>query len=175
MVIKSEQLADLQKKGLEAAAHLVQLSIENSQRVVEIQVATAKALFTDSVNSAKALSSVKDVQQAVEVRTRYAQDTAEKVLNAAREITEVAAQTQAEVGKLVGEQLTSSGAEVLNTFQKLFKGLPVVDQGAFNVFQNAVENTRVAFEQAARASTEAFQNFSNAATTTIAAPAKGRK
>ncbi|GHT87174.1 hypothetical protein FACS1894116_10830 [Betaproteobacteria bacterium] len=162
MVTKPEQLADLQKKGLEVAAHLVQLSIENSQRVVEIQVSTAKALFADGVNSAKALSTVKDAQQAVELRTRYAQSTAEKVLAAAREITEVATQAQVEAGKLVGEQLTTSGAEVLGAFQALFKGLPVADASALNVFQSAIDNTRAAFEQAARASSDAFQAFSQA-------------
>jgi phasin family protein len=166
MVAKPEQLADLQKKSLEAAAHLVQLSIENAQRVVEIQVTTAKSLFADSVSSAKALSNAKDAQQVVEVRTRYAQSTAEKVLSAAREISEVAAQAQAELGRVVGDQLTSSGAEVLDAFQKLFKGLPIADPSTLNVFQNAIENTRTAFEQAARASTEAFQTFTQSATAT---------
>ncbi|MBS0553745.1 MAG: phasin family protein, partial [Proteobacteria bacterium] len=37
MAGKQEQMNELQKKNLEAAMRLAQLSIENSQRIMEIQ------------------------------------------------------------------------------------------------------------------------------------------
>ena len=37
MASKQEQLNELQKKNLEAAMRLAQMSIENSQRIMEIQ------------------------------------------------------------------------------------------------------------------------------------------
>ncbi|MDR2689289.1 MAG: phasin family protein [Azoarcus sp.] len=169
MVTKSSQVNEIQKKGLDVAKQLAELSIENSKRVVEIQVATAKAVFEDGVNNAKALSGVKDPQQALELRARYAQETAEKMFAAAREITEVAAQAQAEVGKLVGEQLTFSGSEILLAFQQLFKGLPVADQSVLGALQSTLNNAQSAVEQMTRASTEVFQALTQSST------GKGRK
>lgn len=157
---KQDQFNELQKKNLEAAMRLAQLSIENSQRVMEIQVSTAKALFEEGVQNAKALSSIKDPKQAVELRTQYAQTTTEKMLSCAREIAEITTRTQAEVGKLVGEQLTTGSADVFEAMQKLFKGMPITDQNAMGAMQTAMDTTRAAFEQMTRASAEAFQAFS---------------
>lgn len=159
MAAKTEQINELQKKSIDAAVQLAQLSIENTQRVIEIQVAVAKSLFEDSVNNAKALSGIKDPQEAVQLRTRFAQNTAEKVFAGAREIAEVATKAQSQVSKLVGEQFTSSSTEVLDAIQQLFKGLPMGDQGAMSAIQNTLNTTRTAVEQLARASTEAFQAF----------------
>ncbi|MDR2260879.1 MAG: phasin family protein [Azoarcus sp.] len=159
MAAKLEQINDLQKKGLEAAVQLAQLSIENTQRVIEIQVAVAKSLFEDSIKNAKDLSSAKDAQEAVQLRTRFAQNTAEKVFAGAREIAEIATQAQAEVGKFVGEQLTVGSHEVFGAIQNLFKGLPIADQDTLNAIQSTLNTTRVAVEQMTRASSEAFQAF----------------
>ncbi len=160
MTSKQEQMNELQKKNLEAAMRLAQLSIENSQRIMEIQVSTAKALFEQGVSNAKALATVKDPKEVVELRTQYAQATTEKMLSCAREIAEVATRTQTEVGKLVGEQLTTGSQDVFDAMQKMFKGMPITDQNAMSAMQTAMDTTRAAFEQMTRASAEAFQAFS---------------
>lgn len=165
---KQDQFNELQKKNLEAAMRLAQLSIENSQRVMEIQVATAKSLFEEGVQNAKALASIKDPKQAVELRTQYAQTTTEKMLSCAREIANITTRTQAEVGKLVGEQLSTGSHDVFESMQKMFQGMPITDQNALNAMQTAMDTTRSAFEQMARASTEAFQAFTQSG-------GKGRK
>jgi phasin family protein len=165
---KQDQFNELQKKNLEAAMRLAQLSIENSQRVMEIQVSTAKTLFEEGVQNAKALSTVKDPKEVVELRTQYAQATTEKMLACARAIAEITSRTQAEVGKLVGEQLTTGSHDVFEAMQKMFKGIPITDHNAMGAMQTAMDTTRAAFEQMTRASAEAFQAFTQGA-------GKGRK
>lgn len=155
-----QQFNEVQKKSLEAAVQLAQLSIENTQRVIEVQVAVAKSLFEDSVNNAKALSGMKDPQEAVQLRARFAQNSAEKVFAGAREITEIATKAHAQIGKLVGEQLTNSSTEAFEVIQKMFQGLPITDEGTMNAIQNTLNTTRTAVEQLTRASSEAFQAFS---------------
>ena len=159
---QQDQFNELQKKNLEAAMHLAQLSIENSQRIMEIQVNTAKSLFEEGVENAKAITAAKDPKQALELRTHYAQVSTEKMLACAREIAEITARTQAEFGKLVGEQLSTGGSDVFEAMQKMFKGMPMTDQNALGAMQSAMETTRNAFEQMTRASTEAFQAFTQA-------------
>lgn len=159
MAASKQDFNELQKKNLEAAMRLAQLSIENSQRVMELQVATAKSLFEEGVQNAKALSAVKDPKQVVELRTQYAQATTEKMLSCAREIAEITTRTQAEVGKLVGEQLSTGSHDVFDAMQKMFKGMPITDQNAMGAMQTAMDTTRAAFEQMTRASADAFQAF----------------
>ncbi len=157
---KTEQLNELQRKNIEAAMRLAEMSIENSQRIMELQVTTAKALFEDGVNNAKAMTSTQDPQDLLRLRTQYAQSTTERMLACAREIAEVASQSQSEVGKMVSEQLTSGGQDVFEAFNKMFTGMPITDQNAMGAIQGAMDTARAAFEQMTRASTEAFQAFS---------------
>ena len=159
MASKQEQLNELQKKNLEAAMRLAQMSIENSQRIMEIQDNTAKRLFEEGVHNAKALSAAKDPQGAMEMRASYAQRTTEEMLACARQIAEITASTQAEFGRLVGEQLSSGSTDMFEAMQKMFTGMPIADQNALGAMQTAMDTTRAAFEQMTRASSQAFQAF----------------
>ena len=159
---QEQQFNEIQKKNLEAAMRLAQLSIENSQRIMELQVGTAKSLFEEGVANAKALSSVKDPAEALSLRTSYAQSTTEKMLSCAREIAELTAKTQAEVGKMVTEQLTGGGQDVVESFQKLFKGIPIGDHNAMGNIQGALDTARAAYEQITKASADAFAAFTKA-------------
>ena len=159
MAVKPEQFNEIQKKNLDAAMRLAQLSIENSQRLMELQVTTAKSLFEEGVNNAKAIAAAKDPQTAMELRTQFAQSSTEKMLACAREMAELTTRAQAEVGKLVSEQLSAGSQDVFEAMQKMFQGMPISDQNAKTAIQTAMDTTRNAFEQMTRASTEAFQMF----------------
>jgi phasin family protein len=158
---QAEQLNELQRKNIEAAMRLAEMSIENSQRIMELQVATAKALFEDGVNNAKAMTTTQDPQDLLRLRTEYAQATTERMMACAREIAEVAAQSQSEVGKMVSEQLTAGGADVFEAFNKMFSGMPITDQNAMGAIQGAMDTARAAFEQMTKASTDAFKAFTD--------------
>ncbi|BAL24148.1 phasin family protein [Azoarcus sp. KH32C] len=159
MASKQDQFNELQKKNFEAAMRLAQLSIENSQRIMELQVATAKSLFEEGVENAKAQSAAKDPNELLNLRSQYAQSTAEKMLGCARELAELTTRAQTELGKLVGEQLSSGGKDVFEAMQKMFSGMPISDQNAMTAIQSAMDTTRAAFDQMTRASAEAFQTF----------------
>jgi phasin family protein len=164
MASKQDQFNELQKKNFEAAMRLAQLSIENSQRIMELQVATAKSLFEEGVENAKAQSAAKDPNELLNLRSQYAQSTAEKMLGCARELAELTTRAQTELGKLVGEQLSSGGKDVFEAMQKMFSGMPISDQNAMTAIQSAMDTTRAAFDQMTRASAEAFQMFTQQGT-----------
>ncbi len=159
---QDNQMNELHRKNLEAAMRLAQLSIENSQRIMELQVNTAKSLFEDGVYNAKALGNVRDPQSMVELRTQFAQNATEKMLACAREMAELSNRTQTEIGKLVGQQLTSGSQDVFDAMQKMFQGMPITDQNAMTALQTAMDTTRLAFDQMTKASTDAFQMFNQA-------------
>jgi phasin family protein len=166
MTTQTEHLSEVQQKNLEAAMRLAQLSIESSQRIMGLQVETAKAMFEDGMKNAKAIASAQDPKSALELRTDYARSTTEKMIAAARSITEIATQTQAEFGKVVGSQLKVGSQEMAEAVQKMFSFNPSAGQAvqtAMGSLQQAMDMARGAFDQITRVSTDAFENISKAA------------
>lgn len=156
-----EPLTEIQARSLDAAMKLAQLSIENSQRIMELQITTARALFDDGVSNSQALAGAHDPREAMALRSQFAQASTEKMLACARQIAEITASTQAEVGRMVTQQLSSGSNEMMEAMQKVFKGMPIADSGALGAFQTALDTTRAAFDQITRVSQEAFANFSH--------------
>lgn len=163
MVTRNDQLNELQRKNLDAAMRLAQLSIENSQRIMALQVETAKALFDEGMRNAREMAEARNPGKAMELRTHFAQATTEKMLGCARRIAEISSETQAEFGRLVGQHLTSGSHEVLAALQNALSGMPVADHNASSAIQSAMDTARAAFDQMSRASSEAFSTFSSAA------------
>ena len=156
MVAKPEQFSELHRKNMEAAMRLAQMSIENSQRIVTLQVEVAKTLFQDSVDNAKALATAKDPQQAVNLRTQYTQGTTQKMIDAAREIAEIGNASRTEFSRLMTEQLASGSKDMMEAFQSFFGSLPGQNGNVVTAMQQAMDKANKAFEQIAEASASAF-------------------
>jgi len=152
MATKPEQFSELHRKNMEAAMKLAQMSIENSQRIVTLQVDVAKALFQDSVDNAKALAAAKDPQQAVTLRTHYTQETAQKMIEAARAITEIGNASRSEFSRLLSEQLASGSKDMMEAFQSFFGALPGQNTQVMETMQQAMAKANKAFEQISQAS-----------------------
>ncbi len=159
MVTKNDQFGDTQRKGLDAAMQIAQLSIENSQRVMALQVETAKSLFEESVKNAKALAAVKDPREAMELRAEYARATTERMMDTARQIAQMTTEAHSQFGKMWGAQLTGGSTEMMESWQKMFSFNPAsgqIAQTAMGSLQQAIDMARGAFDQITAASTDAF-------------------
>jgi len=171
MVTKPEQFSELHRKNMEAAMKLAQMSIENSQRIISLQVDAAKKMFQDSVDSAKALTSIKDPQEAVALRTRYTQETAQRMMETARQIAEVGNASRAEFSHLLTEQLASGSKDMAETFKSFFSVLPGQNAKVMETMRQAMATANSAFEQIAEASAAALSTADSAG----AKPAKKKK
>ncbi|MDD5175607.1 MAG: phasin family protein [Sterolibacterium sp.] len=164
MATKTEQFSELNRKNMEAAMKLAQMSIDNSQRIMAIQVDAAKKLFQESVESAKALASIKDPQQAIALRTQYAQVTAQQMIETARQISEIGNASRTQFSHMLTEQLTNGSKDMMETFQTFFTSLPGPSGNVVETMQKAMANATEAFEQIAQASATAFGNTGDKAT-----------
>lgn len=161
MIKKAEEtVATMQKKNLDSAMRLAQLSIENSQRILQLQMQTAKDMFEDGVSNVQSLSQIKTPQEAMELRARYAQSAAEKMLATSRNIAEITSEVQAEMSKLVSQQLTSGSQDLMEAMQGFMKGMPLNSHAAAEAMQTTFENARKTLEQVAKASSDAFNAVS---------------
>jgi len=163
MVGKTENFTELNRKNMEAAMRLAQLSIENSQRVMALQSELARELFQQGVENAKAQTTAKDPQEVLRLRNLYAQETAQKMMAAAQKVAEIGNDARTEFSHMLTEQLASGSQEMIDAFQGFFKTMPGQNANAMEVMQQAVATAKSAFEQIAQASTAAFGSMSDMA------------
>lgn len=162
MTVKPEQFSEIHRKNMEAAMKLAQMSIENSHRIIALQVDAAKKLFKESADSAKALSSLKDPQDAVALRTQYTQDTAQMMMETARQIAEIGNASRTEFSRMMTEQLASGSKDMIDTFQSFFSTLPGHNSNVLETMQQAMATANSAFEQIAKASAAGFETSKRA-------------
>lgn len=157
MTIKPEQFSELHRKNMEAAMKLAQMSIENSHRIIALQVDAAKRMFMESAESAKALGTVKDPQEAVALRTQYTKDTAQMMMETARQIAEIGNASRTEFSHMMTEQMASGSKDLMETFQSFFSTLPGQNNNVMETMQKAMATANSAFEQIAKASAATFE------------------
>ncbi len=152
---------EIQRKNMEAAMRLAQLSIENSQRIMALQSQLARELFEESVEQARAQAGAKDPQDLMALRAKYAQETTQKMIEAARQIAEIGNGARMEFSRLLTEQLAAGSHDVVDAFQSFFKALPAQNANVLETLQQAMANANAAFEQMARASQGVFETVSD--------------
>lgn len=153
----NEQFGEIQRRNLDAAMRLAQLSIENAQRIMGLQTELAQSLLNDSMASAKAQAEARDGQEVFTLRTRYAQETSQKLIETASRMADIGNEARVEFSRLLTEQLASGNKEMATAFQSFIQTLPGGNQQILEAVQQAVSNANKAFDQivtAASASVE---------------------
>jgi phasin family protein len=165
MYSKSEQITELQRQQLETSSKLAQLSLDNSQRILALQIETTKKLFQDGIENAKAMTEIRDIQQAVALQTRFAQETAQTMIETLRQIAEIGNASRDELTQTLSAQFSNGGKEMTGSFQSLFNTFP----GAFQAFPGGPSgNLLDAMKQAMTTASSAMEQFTKATTTSFA-------
>lgn len=152
----TNEFSEIQRKNMEAAMRLAQISIENSQRIMELQSQLARELFEHSVEQAKLQANSKDPQDIVKLRAQYAQETTQKMIHAAQEVADIGNSARVEFSRLLTEQLAAGSHDLVDAFQSFFKSLPGQNTSFLEVMQQAMSNANNAYEQMRKAATAAF-------------------
>jgi phasin family protein len=166
------EFGEIQRKNMEAAMRLAQISIDNSQRIMELQSQLARHLFENSVEQAKMQASSKDPQDIVKLRAQYAQETTQKMIEAAQQVAEIGNSARVEFSRLLTEQLAAGSQDVVDAFQSFFKALPGQNTSMLETMQQAMNNANKAFDQMSRAAASAFES---SADMTKKSSARGKK
>src|SRR4029453_10889452 len=68
----TEQFAELNKANVAQATKLAALAIENTEKLMRLNLSAAKTALAQGVEGAQAAAAIKDVQDLVTLRTKYA-------------------------------------------------------------------------------------------------------
>jgi phasin family protein len=163
-----EQFAALNKANLEAAARFANVAFGGAERLVEIQLKAAKAALADGVDSAKTLSTIKDLQQFADVKDTVAQPAFEKAAEYVKSVYDVATETQAEFGKLIEQQFAAFNKQVVVALDKMAESAPAGSEVGISALKSALVTGNAAYENLSKAA----KQFNDTAKTNLEAAAK---
>lgn len=174
-----EQLIALNKANLEVAMKFAGVAIEGAEKVIDLQLKAAKTAFADSFEGAKALASVKDLQQFAALKDSLAQPSLEKATAYARSLYDVATETQAEFGKLVEVQVADFNKELVTGLDKMVKTAPAGSEvgvaalkSAIAAVNSAYDNLTKVAKQFAQATQSNLEAAASQATASVKKPSK---
>lgn len=153
--MKSNQLNELQQKNLETYMKLAQISFDNTQRLMALQMDVARKLFEDGLANAKAQAKTasKDPQQALNLQSQYAQESTQAIMDATRQLAELCNASYGECAQLLTEQYASGNKDMATSMQSLFADLPGQNSNLMENMNQVMSTFTNAFEQFAKAST----------------------
>jgi len=141
-----EQFMQLGKSSIEAALSVANITLQGAERLVGLQLKTAKEALDEGMRSAKALSDVKNVQDLIALQSTTAQPGIEKALAYSRSLYEVASETQSQINKVLEDRMAKVSGEFVAAMDKAVKNAPAGSESAMAAFKSAVAAASSAYE-----------------------------
>jgi len=156
-----EQLVALNKANLEMAMKFAGVALQGAERILDLQLKAAKTAFADSVENAKTIAAVKDLQQLAALKDSMAQPSIEKATAYAKSVYDVTTATQAEFGKLVEEQVSEFNKQVVTALDKIVKTAPAGSEVGIAALKSGIAAVNSAYDNVSKVAkqfTEATQS-----------------
>ena len=174
-----EQFAALNKANLEVAMKFAGVALHGAERILDLQLKAAKTAFADSVENAKTIAAVKDLQQLAALKESMAQPSIEKATAYAKSVYDVTTATQAEMGKLVEEQISEFNRQVVTALDKMVKTAPAGSEVGIAALKSGIAAVNSAYDNVSKVAkqfTEATQsNIEAVARQAANGPKKAKK
>jgi phasin family protein len=172
MYANAEQFAAAGKAGFEAFYNAASTGLAGLEKLVELNVSSAKSIIADVEQSARAALAAKDAREFLELNASAAQPAIEKSLAYSKEVYGILTSTQAALRAAAEEQSAAAQKEFGAILEKALKTAPPGTESAVAALRQAVAAATSAYDNAARIAKQSFEtaeaNFSNVASTAAA-------
>ncbi|MFO1379666.1 MAG: phasin family protein [Chitinivorax sp.] len=174
-MVNVEKLAELNEAGLNKAIRVSNIALAGIERLVSLQIEVTKAVISESTENAKALAQIKDVQGLVSLQSNLSQPALDKAMSVAKSFYEAASATQAELSKLVEEEMNAASKSTAGILENLQKYAPAGSDTAMSAIKSAIAAASSAYDTvtktAQKVASELAEAGVNAATTSAKAAA----
>ena len=161
MSLIPEQFSNATKANFESQfaifSSLTAKAFESIEKLVELNISTAKASLEEASNSTKQLLSAKDPQEFFQLTAAQAQPKAEKVIAYSRQVAEIAAGTQAEFSKAAEEQIAETNRKVISLVDEVTKNAPAGSENVVAAIKAGIGNANAGYEQLTKSAKQAAQ------------------
>lgn len=152
-----EQLIAANKENLESFISLAGILFVGTEKLIDLNVKTAKAAFADAAKTAKSLSGAKDVQELTDVQTTFVQPAADKFAAYGRGVYAVASETQADLTKFFEERIAEVNKNFVTALDKAAKSAPAGSDVAVAAVKSAVAAANQAYDVFSKASRQVVE------------------
>ena len=174
-----EQLVALNKAYLEAALRFTGVALDGAERLLEVQLKTAKAALADGLQNARAITNVRDFEQLSALKDTVVQPSFEKATAYAKEVYDVATETQADLTKVVEQQFSEFQKQVVAAVDQLVKSAPAGSEVGIAAMQSTLAAVNSGFDNLTKVAKQFGEvtqnNIEVVASQTIEAAKKARK
>ncbi len=181
-MLTAEQIVAAQKANFEVVFGLTNKAFEGVEKLVELNLQVAKASLAEAADGVNAALSVKDAQELLALQAGLLQPAAEKAAAYSRHLYDIAASTNADIGKLVEAQSADIQAKYMSVVDAAAKNAPAGSENAVALVRTAVAAANNAFEtvqkaakQAANVAESNFQAMAASAEKATAGTSKSRR
>lgn len=145
-----DQFVAINKANLETAMKFAGVALQGAERILDLQLKAARSAFADSVENTKTIAAVKDLQQLAALKDAMAQPTIEKATAYAKSVYDVATSTQAEIGKLLEEQVAEFNKQVVAALDKMVKTAPAGSEVGIATLKSAIAAVNASYENVSK-------------------------
>ena len=143
----TEQFADFSKANVAQAQKIAALALENAEKFLKLNMNAAKIVLANGVESASAVASVKDVQDLLALRTKFAESGVETATAYTRSLYEISSEAQAQFTALAEEAWSTYTKDAAAWVEKASKSAPAGSESAVNAFKSTFAASTAAFDQ----------------------------
>ena len=147
MYSATEQFADFNKVNVAQATKLAALAMENAEKFVNLNMNAAKIVLAKGVEGVTAAAAVKDVQDLLALRAKYAESGVETATAYTRSLYEISSQAQAQFTALAEEVWATYTKDTAAWVEKASKSAPAGSESAVNAFKSTFAASTAAFDQ----------------------------
>ncbi len=188
-MITADHITSTGKANVETLLEVSQKAFESVEKLVELNLQTARTALDDSAEAAKAVLSAKDAQALLALHTHLAQPAADKAAAYGRQVYDIASGFQADVSKLVEGHIAQAQSQFTSLVDGALQNAPAGSENLTAMFtsamtaaNNAIETMQKSAKQAAgvveaniQAATQTAANAAKAATAAAPKAAKAAK
>jgi len=125
-----EKLTELNQKATEAALKLTQLSMEQGERLMKLQLEAMRGMIDDGMKGAKSLMEARDPQQWSALQQKNMQGMLARMTEYSRSVQDLAGKTQKEIGELVESRASAMNAQFQAMVDEMAKSAPPGSESA---------------------------------------------
>jgi len=133
-----EKLNEMNQEAAAAALKLAQLSMEQGERLMRLQLEAVRGMLDDSMKAARTLMEVRDPQQWGALQQKNAQDVLARMTDYSRSLHEIAGRTQREIGGVFESGLAAANARFRETVDEMAKSAPPGSEPAFAAMKQTI-------------------------------------
>lgn len=174
-----EQFIATNKANLQALQGLTAQAYAGAEKLVELNLATSKAVFGESMEHFQAVLNAKDAQEALAIQSGLLQPMAEKSVAYFQHVQSIATESTADVAKAVEAKMAEAQNTLGNVVENLAKNAPAGTETAVAAFKSALsagQNAMDTAQASAKKAVETAQSqLTKAAAQAVDAVAKATK